>query len=53
VLSHEQRTALEARVRSEAKAHPRVLEVIEALDAELREVRIDARTLVPPTGGSA
>jgi hypothetical protein len=50
VLSHEQRSALEARVRTEAKAHPRVLEVIEALDAELREVRVDTRALATPSG---
>ncbi len=49
VLSHEQRSALEARVRSETKAHPRVREVIEALDAELREVRIDTRALATPS----
>jgi len=52
-LSHEQRTKLEARVRSEAKAHPRVREVIEALDAELREIRIDTRALVVPPGGTS
>ncbi|HKC51021.1 MAG TPA: DNA polymerase III subunit gamma/tau [Myxococcota bacterium] len=40
-LSHEQRAALEARARSEAKAHPRVQQVIEALDAELREIRVE------------
>ena len=40
-LSFEQRSALEARVRAEAKAHPRVREVIEALDAELREIRVE------------
>ncbi|HTO69612.1 MAG TPA: DNA polymerase III subunit gamma/tau [Myxococcota bacterium] len=40
-LSFEQRSELEARVRAEAKAHPRVREVIEALDAELREIRIE------------
>ncbi len=53
VLSHEQRSALEARVRTEAKANPRVREVIDALDAELREVRIDTRALVTPSGGGA
>ena len=40
-LSFEQRSALEAKVRAEAKAHPRVREVIEALDAELREIRVE------------
>jgi DNA polymerase-3 subunit gamma/tau len=40
-LSHEQRAALEARARAEAKAHPRVQQVIEALDAELREIRVE------------
>ena len=40
-LSLDQRNALEARVRAEAKAHPRVREVQEALDAELREIRIE------------
>jgi DNA polymerase-3 subunit gamma/tau len=50
VLSHEQRSLLEARVRSEAKAHPRVREVIAALDAELREIRVDTRALSAPTG---
>ena len=40
-LSHQQRAALEARARAEAKAHPRVQQVIEALDAELREIRIE------------
>jgi len=50
VLSHEQRSALEARVRTEAKANPRVREVIEALDAELREVRVDTRALATPSG---
>lgn len=53
MLSHEQRSALEARVRTEAKANPRVREVIDALDAELREVRIDTRALVTPSGGGA
>ena len=52
VLSHEQRAALEARVRTEAKANPRVREVIEALDAELREVRVDTRALATPSGGA-
>lgn len=52
-LSHEQRSKLEARMRTEAKAHPRVREVIAALDAELREIRVDSRALsVPPTGGA-
>jgi DNA polymerase-3 subunit gamma/tau len=50
VLSHEQRSALEARVRTEAKANPRVREVIDALDAELREVRVDTRALATPSG---
>jgi DNA polymerase-3 subunit gamma/tau len=40
-LSLDQRNALEARVRADAKAHPRVREVQEALDAELREIRIE------------
>ena len=40
-LSLDQRNALEARVRAEAKAHPRVREVQEALDAELREIRVE------------
>jgi DNA polymerase III subunit gamma/tau len=40
-LSFEQRSALEAKLRAEAKAHPRVREVIEALDAELREIRVE------------
>jgi DNA polymerase-3 subunit gamma/tau len=40
-LSHQQRAALEARARAEAKAHPRVQQVIDALDAELREIRIE------------
>ncbi|HXX49538.1 MAG TPA: AAA family ATPase, partial [Myxococcota bacterium] len=40
-LSFEQRSALEAKVRADAKAHPRVREVIEALDAELREIRVE------------
>jgi hypothetical protein len=40
-LSHEQRAALEARVRADAKSHPRVQQVIEALDAELREIRVE------------
>ena len=40
-LSLDQRNALEASVRAEAKAHPRVREVQEALDAELREIRIE------------
>ena len=53
VLSHEQRAALESRVRAEAKAHPRVREVIEALDAELREIRVDARAIAVPPGGDA
>jgi hypothetical protein len=51
-LSHEQRAALESRVRAEAKAHPRVREVIEALDAELREIRVDTRDF-SRSGGSA
>ena len=42
-LSLEQRNALEARARAEAKAHPRVREVQEALDAELREIRIETK----------
>jgi DNA polymerase-3 subunit gamma/tau len=42
-LSHEQRAALEARARAEAKSHPRVQQVIDALDAELREIRIDRK----------
>ncbi|MEX2208692.1 MAG: DNA polymerase III subunit gamma/tau [Myxococcota bacterium] len=52
VLSHEQRALLEARVRTEAKANPRVREVIEALDAELREVRVDTRALARPSGSA-
>jgi DNA polymerase-3 subunit gamma/tau len=40
-LTHEQRAALEGRARAEAKAHPRVQQVIEALDAELREIRVE------------
>jgi DNA polymerase-3 subunit gamma/tau len=52
VLSHQQRSALEARVRAEAKAHPSVHQVIEALDAELREIRVDSRTLTPPERGT-
>jgi DNA polymerase-3 subunit gamma/tau len=52
VLSHEQRSLLEARVRAEAKAHPRVREVIAALDAELREIRVDSRALSAPPGGA-
>ena len=53
VLSHEQRAALESRVRAEAKAHPRVREVIEALDAELREIRVDSRALAAPSGDAS
>jgi len=52
VLSHQQRSALEARVRAEAKAHPSVHQVIETLDAELREIRVDSRTLAPPGRGA-
>ena len=51
-LSHEQRAALESRVRAEAKAHPRVREVIEALDAELREIRVDTRDSSRSGGGA-
>jgi DNA polymerase-3 subunit gamma/tau len=52
-LSLEQRGALEARIRSEAKAHPRVREVAAALDAELTEIRVDSRALLAPPEGSA
>jgi DNA polymerase-3 subunit gamma/tau len=40
-LSYEETRAREAKARADAKAHPRVREVIEALDAELREIRIE------------
>jgi DNA polymerase-3 subunit gamma/tau len=46
-LSHEQRAALDARARAEAKAHPRVQQVIEALDAELREIRVERPADLP------
>ncbi|HTO55396.1 MAG TPA: DNA polymerase III subunit gamma/tau [Myxococcota bacterium] len=51
-LSFEQRSALEARARAEAKSHPRVQQVIEALDAELREIRVE-RTADLPRGEPA
>jgi DNA polymerase-3 subunit gamma/tau len=52
-LSLDQRMALEARIRAEAKAHPRVREIEAALDAELREIRVDSRALVaPPESGA-
>jgi DNA polymerase-3 subunit gamma/tau len=51
-LSHEQRAALEARARAEAKAHPRVQQVIDALDAELREIRVE-RSAPAPRGEPA
>ncbi|HTO08293.1 MAG TPA: DNA polymerase III subunit gamma/tau [Myxococcota bacterium] len=51
-LSHEQRAMLEARARAEAKAHPRVQQVIDALDAELREIRVE-RTADLPRGERA
>jgi hypothetical protein len=37
-------------VRAEAKAHPRVRAVIEARDAQMREIRVDARTRARPPG---